>query len=391
MNDKPGYILTDIDVKKVLKKAMAMEKPDVALEVRSSGIKGRGGAGFPTGTKWMLAGAATSDKKFVVVNVDEGEPGTFKDRELMTKYFKKMALGMIICSYAIDSDEGIIYLRGEYKWMVPQLEKELTELRKDNLLGENILGKGLNFDINIILGAGAYVCGEETSLIESIEGMRGEPRNKPPFPVNQGIMGKPTVVNNVETFCCVPHIIENGAEWFKTYGTKDSTGNKLFSFSGDVEKPGVYEFEMGTPLKYMLEKVGAKNPKAVQVGGASGRTVAPKEFDLPVSYEGLPPGGSMMVFGQDRNMIDVLENFMEFFEEESCGQCTFCREGNYQLLKGVRKMRTNQLGETELENLLDLAENMKIGSKCGLGQTSPNPFIDILSNFKVEVYTAPQK
>ncbi len=389
MNKKTGFLLSDIDIKEVLEKTMKMEKADVALEVRFSGIKGRGGAGFPTGTKWMLCGAASADKKYVVVNADEGEPGTFKDRELLTKYFRKMAAGMVICAYAIGSDEGIIYLRGEYKWMLPQIEQELEDMRKENLLGKNILGKGLDFDIYVILGAGAYVCGEETSLIESIEGMRGEPRNKPPFPVNQGINGKPTVVNNVETFCAVTHIILNGAEWFKQYGTKDSTGTKLFSISGDVERPGVYEFEMGTPLRVMLEEAGARNPKAVQVGGASGRTVTPDEFDTEVSYEGLPPGGSIIVFGRQVNMLDVLENFMEFFEEESCGQCTFCREGNYQLLQGIRRMRNGELSEKDLQNLIMLAETMKIGSKCGLGQTSPNPFLDIVSKFKTELFPEP--
>lgn len=380
-----GFLLNDIDVKTVLEKALAMKPNEIALEVRNSNIRGRGGAGFSTGTKWMLCGAATADKKYVICNADEGEPGTFKDREILTRQFRKMVAGMVIAGYSIHSDEGILYLRGEYKWMLPRLNEELESMRKEGLLGQNILGKGVNFDISIILGAGAYVCGEETALIESIEGQRGEPRNKPPYPVNQGLHGKPTLVNNVETYCAVVHIIEKGADWFKSFGTPESSGVKLFSVSGDVEKPGVYEFPLGTPLRKILEAAGAKDPKAVQVGGASGRTVGPDEFDLPVAFEALPPGGSIIVIGKQRRMIDVLENFMEFFEEESCGQCTFCREGNYQLLKGVKKLKHGELTAKELENLKELARLMKVGSKCGLGQTSPNPFLDIVEKFSNEV------
>jgi [NiFe] hydrogenase diaphorase moiety large subunit len=387
---KTGFLLSDIDYKKVLDKALGMKPNEIAMEVRNSNIRGRGGAGFSTGTKWMLCGAATADKKYVVCNADEGEPGTFKDRELLTKQFKKLITGMLIAGYSIKSDEGIIYLRGEYKWMVPQMEKELEELRAEGLLGKNIMGKDFNFDVYIILGAGAYVCGEETALIESIEGQRGEPRNKPPYPVNQGIQNKPTLVNNVETYCAVAHIIEKGAEWFKSFGTKESSGTKLFSISGDVERPGVYEFEMGTPLRKMLEVAGAMDPKAVQVGGASGRTVNEDEFDMPVAFEALPPGGSIIVIGKNRKMIDVLENFMEFFEEESCGQCTYCREGNYHLLKAVRKLKSNQLTKKELQNMINLANLMKVGSKCGLGQTSPNPFLDIIEKFGDEVLTGLQ-
>lgn len=380
-----GFLLKNIDYKKVLQKAFKMKPNEIALEIRKSNIRGRGGAGFSTGTKWMLCGAASDDKKYVICNADEGEPGTFKDREILTRQFKKMITGMIIAGYSIGSDEGIIYLRGEYRWMLPQIEKELEELKKENVLGENILNTGFTFDIHVILGAGAYVCGEETALIESIEGKRGEPRNKPPYPVNQGLHNKPTLVNNVETYCAVVHIVENGAEWFKSFGTEESSGTKLFSVSGDVEKPGVYEFELGTPLRKILEAAGAKNPKAVQVGGASGRTVKEDEFDLPVAFEALPPGGSIIVIGKERKMIDVLENFMAFFEEESCGQCTYCREGNYQLLKGVKKLKRNELTQKELNNLIELAKLMKVGSKCGLGQTAPNPFLDITEKFGDEV------
>lgn len=384
MSDKK-FILSEINVEEILKKAFSMKPNEIALEIRNSGVRGRGGAGFSTGTKWMLCGAATDDKKYVICNADEGEPGTFKDRELLVNYFEKLIAGMVIAGYSIKSDEGIIYLRGEYKWMLPQINAKLDEMTRKGWLGDNILNTGFNFHVGIVLGAGAYVCGEETALIESIEGRRGEPRNKPPYPVNQGLHNKPTLVNNVETFCVVPHILEKGAQWFKSLGTEQSSGMKLFSISGDVEKPGVYEFEMGTPLSVMLKAAGAKNPKAVQVGGASGRTVNEKEFDQPVAFEALPPGGSIIVIGKERSMLDVLENFMEFFEEESCGQCTYCREGNYQLLKGVKKLRQNQLTKKELKNLKDLADLMKVGSKCGLGQTSPNPFLDIIEKFEDEV------
>jgi len=368
-----------------LKKALSMKPEDVIAEVKNSGLRGRGGAGFPTGLKWEFAFKEDSDEKYVICNADEGEPGTFKDRKLLSEQPEKVFEGLTIAGYAIGAKQGFVYLRGEYVYLLNHLEQTLKNLREKNLLGKNILSSGFDFDIEIRLGAGAYVCGEEFALIESMNGFRGEPRNKPPFPTQKGFRDKPTVVNNVETLCFVPYIVSKGAEWFKRFGTDASTGTKLFSVSGDVEYPGVYEFEMGVSLKELLDVVGAKNPKAVQVGGASGICVSKKDFDKPLCFQGLPPGGSIIVFGEDRDMLNVLKNFLEFFVEESCGQCTPCREGNYRLLEGVNMLEKGECSVRYVRELLTLCEVMKSSAKCGLGQTSPNCFLSILENFKDEV------
>ncbi len=363
-------------------KAMDMSPADVVFEVRESDIRGRGGAGFPTGIKWNLAGAASGDHKMVICNADEGEPGTFKDRVLIEKMAWKLLEGMTIAGYAIGSSHGIIYLRAEYPYLVPILEKARQDLISQGLLGDDIQGRGFSFNIEIRSGAGAYVCGEETSLIESLEGKRGEPRNKPPFPVNSGYLARPTVVNNVETFAAVPHILLGGAEWYQGLGRDDCSGTKLFSISGDVENPGVYELPMGAALRELLELSGAKDIAAVQVGGASGSTVTPDELDKPMSFSALPPGGSVVVFNSSRDMLDVLENFMEFFVHESCGQCTPCREGNRRLLDIIRSIRAGEIASRDdLKPFFLLADVMKAGSKCGLGQTSPNCFVDIITKF----------
>jgi [NiFe] hydrogenase diaphorase moiety large subunit len=365
-----------------LEKALSMEPADVVYAVRDSGMKGRGGAGFPTGVKWNLAGAASSDMKYVLCNADEGEPGTFKDRILIEKYSERLLEGMAIAGYAIGSSMGIIYLRAEYPYLVPVIEEARKNLIDRGLLGNGIKGTAFDFDVEIRPGAGAYVCGEETSLIESLEGKRGEPRNKPPYPVNSGYLGKPTIVNNVETFCAVPHIILNGPEWYADLGHGDCTGTKLFSISGDVERPGVYELPMGAPLKDLLELAGAYDVQAVQVGGASGRTVPASEIGRSLSFSDLPPGGSVIVFDNSVNMVEVLENFMEFFVHESCGQCTPCREGNLRLLHAAQDIMSGELVCREcVEPFFDLAETMMISSKCGLGQTSANCFVDIIRNF----------
>ena len=367
-----------------LTKAMDMTPADVVFEVRESDIRGRGGAGFPTGIKWNLAGAASGRDKMVICNADEGEPGTFKDRVLIEKMAWKLLEGMTIAGYAIGSSQGIIYLRAEYPYLVPVLEKARKELIERGLLGNDILGRDFSFDVEIRRGAGAYICGEETSLIESLEGKRGVPRNKPPFPVNSGYLERPTVVNNVETFAAVPHIILGGAEWYNGLGREDCSGTKLFSISGDVENPGVYELPMGASLRELLELAGAEDTAAVQVGGASGSTVTPDELDRPMSFGELPPGGSVVVFNSTRDMHDVLENFMEFFVHESCGQCTPCREGNRRLLDVIRSIRAGEIASrSELKPFFLLADVMKAGSKCGLGQTSPNCFVDIVSKFTV--------
>jgi [NiFe] hydrogenase diaphorase moiety large subunit len=370
-----------------VKKALQLGRENVLFEIKESGLKGRGGAGFPTSTKWRLTAAAKSDEKYVVCNADEGEPGTFKDRVLLLEYPELVFEGMVIAGYTIGAKTGIVYLRGEYEYMKKSLEDYLEQMRKDNLLGKAILGNNdFDFDITIRLGSGAYVCGEETALIESLEGNRGEARNRPPYPVNTGFMGKPTVVNNVETLAAVPHIITKGGEWFKQHGTDKSTGSKLFSISGDCEKPGVYELPWGTKISDMLNLVGAKNTKAVQVGGASGICIPKSQFDRILAYEDAATGGSIMIFNESRDMLHVLKNFMEFFVEESCGQCTPCRIGNVKLLEGIEMIEKNQYTFSYIKQLKELAQTMKVASKCGLGQSSPNPFLTILENFSDEIF-----
>jgi [NiFe] hydrogenase diaphorase moiety large subunit len=358
---------------------------EIVLAVRESGLKGRGGAGFPTGTKWMLAATASAEKKFVVCNADEGEPGTFKDRLLLTEFTDKVFEGIILCGYAIGAQTGYIYLRGEYEYMVSHLENVLEDFHRQNKLGKNILSTNFDFEIEIRLGSGAYVCGEESALIESLEGHRGEPRNRPPYPVNTGFMGFPTVVNNVETLASIPIIINKGPDWFRTIGTDKSRGSKLLSVSGDVEYPGIYEIPFGINIRDLLELVGAKDTKAIQIGGASGICISIKELERNLSFEDLPTGGSIIVFNKSRDMLKILKNFMEFFVEESCGQCTPCRLGNKKLLDGVIMMEKGECSVAYLKELIDLGQTMKISSKCGLGQSSPNPFISIVTNFGDEI------
>ncbi len=365
-----------------LLKALAMEPAEVVKTVKDSGIRGRGGAGFPAGLKWSLAADASSNVKYVVCNADEGEPGTFKDRVLIENYSRRLFEGMAVAGYAIGSTQGIVYLRAEYAYLVPVLEEAAGLSASEGFLGENIQGTGFSFDIEIRVGAGAYVCGEETALLESLEGRAGLPRNKPPYPVSSGYLGKPTVINNVETFCAIPHIILNGAEWYFDLGVGECSGTKLFSISGDVERPGVYELPMGSPLEELLELAGAEDVQAVQVGGASGRTIAAKDLGKPLSFKGLPPGGSVIVFDSSVEMTGVLENFMEFFVHESCGQCTPCREGTPQLLKAVEAVMSGAVSSIqELDDYFTLARVMKTTSKCGLGQTAANCFVDIITGF----------
>jgi [NiFe] hydrogenase diaphorase moiety large subunit len=370
-----------------IKKAIKLNREDILFEVKNSGLKGRGGAGFPTATKWMLTAAANADKKFIVCNADEGEPGTFKDRVLLLEYPELVFDGMVVAGYTIGAKTGIVYLRGEYEYMLESMEDYLTAMREDNLLGNSILGKdGFDFDISIRLGSGAYVCGEETALIESLEGCRGEPRNRPPYPVNTGYMNYPTVVNNVETLASVSHIIVKGGEWFKKNGTNKSTGSKLFSVSGDCAKPGVYELPWGTRIDVLLEIVEAKNTKAVQVGGASGVCIPKTQFERTLAYEDAATGGSIIIFNESRNMLKILKNFMEFFVEESCGQCTPCRIGNIKLMEGVNRIEDGNYTFAYINTLKELGKTMQAASKCGLGQSSPNAFISILENFKDEIF-----
>lgn len=369
-----------------LRKAVTMSPEDIVEEISKSGLKGRGGAGFPTGLKWKLCAQAESDDHYVVCNADEGEPGTFKDRLILAEYADFLFEGMTIAARAINAHHGFLYLRAEYTYLRRHLEDVLKRRRETNLLGENILGTdGFNFNIEIHMGSGAYICGEETALIQSLEGFRGEPRNRPPYPVVAGYQGKPTSVNNVETLAWAPCIITRGADWFLSVGTEHSSGLKLFSVSGDVARPGIYELPMGTTISRLMQIVGGENAKAVQVGGASGRCVPASEFDQQMAYEAVSTGGSIIAFGPNRDMLEVAENFMEFFAEESCGQCTPCRNGNAKILDGIQKMRAGECTEEHLNDLLSLCSTMTVASKCGLGQASTSAFTSIIKAFRNEI------
>ncbi len=375
-----------------MRKAFEMGNANVLKSVDEAGLRGRGGAGFPVAMKWKFALAdikedhtGYSEERFIVCNADEGEPGTFKDRVLLEEYFELLLEGMIIAGYTIRASTGLIYLRGEYAFMWDRIKKIIIRWREEGKLGENLDGKGFNFDIHIRMGAGAYVCGEETALIESMEGYRGEPRNRPPFPVNAGFNNRPTVVNNVETLCLLPHIMNDGAEWFKKIGTAESAGSKLLSVSGDCGKPGVYEVPYGTTVQEVLELTGAVGVKAVQVGGASGVCLNDHEFNRRICFEDVSTGGSIIIFNTTRSMRDVLVNFLGFFMEESCGQCTPCRYGTECLLDGVLQLSRGEVNGEYLAELVGLAETMTIASKCGLGQSVANPFHSIIEKFRGEV------
>jgi len=378
-------IFSRIEAYQGLKKAAAKGKEAVLDEIKQSNLRGRGGAGFPTALKWKFALETEADERFVVCNADEGEPGTFKDKVLLEEYAALAFEGMIIAAFVIGAEKGYMYLRGEYRGLKKSLESVLQKMKQDNVLGEAILGKqDFNFDIEIRYGAGAYICGEETALIESMEGNRGEPRNRPPFPVNTGFLGCPTIVNNVETLAIVPHIVSKGADWFRKIGTEKSSGAKLLSISGDCPKPGVYEVEYGISVSDVLKLAGADNVKAVQVGGASGACLTENEFERKIAFEDLPTGGSIIIFNKSRKIIDIVKSFLEFFEEESCGQCTPCREGIPVLLEGVGMLEEGTCCEKYLKDLLSLAETMQCSSKCGLGQSAPNAFVDMVNKFKGE-------
>ena len=371
-----------------LHKALSMTPQEVIREVKTARLRGRGGAGFPTGMKWDFTRAADGDDKVIICNADEGEPGTFKDRVILTERAELLFEGMAIGGYAIGASEGILYLRGEYAYLLVYLNSVLASMRESGLLGKNVGGKeGFDFDIRIQMGAGAYICGEETALINSCEGKRGDPKTRPPFPAQRGYKGLPTSVNNVETFCCVTRIIENGSGWFAEIGSHGSPGTKLLSISGDCDKPGVYEVPFGIKLSEVLSMAGAAEPIAVQVGGPSGQMVGPKDFERSICYDDLATGGSMIVFGKGRDLLKVASEFMEFFIEESCGYCTPCRVGNVLLKERLDKILAG-LGEpSDLPYLEQLGQTVKMASRCGLGQTSANPVLSTLKNFP-ELYEA---
>jgi [NiFe] hydrogenase diaphorase moiety large subunit len=367
--------------------ALARRPEDIIDEIKRANLLGRGGAGFPTGLKWDFCRKEGSRPRYVVCNADEGEPGTFKDRVILTELPYLLFEGMAVAGYAIGAAEGVLYLRSEYAYLRSHLEAALDGMRKARLLGPDIAGSGFAFDISIVSGAGAYVCGEESGLLESAEGRRGEPRNRPPFPVQIGYLGKPTTVNNVETLCTAAKIIVHGASWFKSMGTPKSSGTKLLSISGDCERPGVYELEFGLTVQEVLDIAGARDAFAVQVGGPSGACLSRQEFRRKIAFEDLPTGGSIMVFGPWRDLFEVVENFMDFFIEESCGWCTPCRVGNSLLKERLEKIMAGRGTKQDLRDLEAWGKTIRAMSRCGLGQTSPNPILSTLQNFR-ELYEA---
>jgi [NiFe] hydrogenase diaphorase moiety large subunit len=378
--NKVDLIFEKIDAKQVLNKAFKMSNADIIQNMLDSGLKGRGGAGFPTGLKWKYTAAEKSPEKYIVCNADEGEPGTFKDREILDRVSVKVHGGMAIAGKAIGAKTGIVYLRGEYRYLMPKLMIELDAFHK------MIHEIGFDFNIEYRMGSGAYICGEESALFESIEGKRGEPRNKPPYPTVSGVFEKPTSINNVETLVTAMMIIFHGSKNFTQYGTKDSRGSKVFSVSGDTPTPGIFELELGMSVQQFVNEFGDGDTKAVQVGGASGFCVPRKKFaETIIGFEGVPTGGSMKLFNSSRSMYNVLHNYLDFFAEESCGQCTPCRVGCQQLLKGVENVKKGESKSTYLNELVKLADTMKIAAKCGLGQSVGNAFKSIVSNFKEEI------
>ncbi|MGV8827056.1 MAG: NADH-ubiquinone oxidoreductase-F iron-sulfur binding region domain-containing protein [Breznakibacter sp.] len=376
----------DQDVELVMTKTLARSNGDIINDIISSGLKGRGGAGFPTGLKWKLTSDAVAPHKYIICNADEGEPGTFKDREILSRVPLKVLCGMAVCARICGASKGFIYLRGEYRFLVPELQKVI-----DGFHG--LLHKlNLEFNIEIFMGSGAYICGEESALFESMEGHRGEPRNKPPYPTTSGYQKMPTVINNVETLAHTFSIFKYGSDKFRDLGIQDSRGSKVFSVSGDTPIPGIYELEFGMSLQKFVDDFGDGDAKAVQVGGASGFCVPRKKFDQTViGYQGrltgasLPTGGSMMIFNSSRSMYNVLHNYLEFFVEESCGQCTPCRVGTQQLLIGIEAVKRGDKPSSYLDKLLALADGMRLTAKCGLGQSVANSFVSIVENFKEEM------
>ena len=363
--------------------------------VKASGLRGRGGAGFPTGVKWQFAKNQNNDTKYVCCNADEGDPGAFMDRSVLEGDPHAVLEAMTIAGYAIGSHQGYIYVRAEYPIAVERLKIAIAQSREYGLLGDNILGTGFKFDIEIKLGSGAFVCGEETALMTSIEGHRGEPRPRPPFPAVKGLFGKPTILNNVETYANITQIILNGPEWFAAMGTEKSKGTKVFALGGKIVNTGLVEIPMGTTLREIVEDIGGGIPngkkfKAAQTGGPSGGCIPPQHLDIPIDYDNLIAIGSMMgsggliVMDEDNCMVDIAKFFLEFTVDESCGKCTPCRIGNRRLLEYLDKITCGQATMQDLDDMEQLCYYIKSNSLCGLGQTAPNPVLSTLRYFRDE-------
>jgi len=368
---------------KSLQIAVALGPDGVIEEMKKSSLRGSGGAGFTTAVKLYVCRNTPEGQRYVVCNADEGEPGTFKDRVLLNSFADRIFEGMLICGYAISATKGIVYLRGEYEYMRSQLETRLSELRAKRLLGAGILGvPGFDFDIEICMGAGAYVCGEETALIESLEGKPGRPRVRPPYPVTSGYNGRPTVVNNVETLCKITEVMRLGGAAYAGLGTKQSTGTKLISVSGDCERPGIYEYPWGVRVSTILDECGAVDTGAVQISGASGTCLAPHEFGRRVAFEDIPTAGSFMIFNSSRDSVEMVRNFAHFFAHESCGFCTPCRVGTSLMRDLMEKVANGHGARYEVNEMLRLREVMKASAHCGLGQTATNAFFDTIQKFR---------
>jgi NADH:ubiquinone oxidoreductase subunit F (NADH-binding)/(2Fe-2S) ferredoxin/NAD-dependent dihydropyrimidine dehydrogenase PreA subunit len=372
-----------------------MTPADVVEEVKKSGLRGRGGAGFPTGVKWDFTAKQQADEKFVICNADEGDPGAFMDRSAIEGDPHTVLEGMIIGGYAIGAKKGMIYIRAEYPLAIKRLEKAIKQAQTHGLLGSNILETDFSFDIEIRLGAGAFVCGEETALIRSIEGRRGMPRPRPPYPAVSGLFGKPTLINNVETWANIPVVIMDGAEWFKTIGTEKSKGTKVFALAGKVVNTGLIEVPMGTTLRQIVYDIGGGIPndkqfKAVQTGGPSGGCLPADYLDTPVDYESLAKAGSIMgsggmiVIDEDSCMVDIAKFFLEFTQNESCGKCTPCREGTRRMFEILTRITEGKGKAGDIENLQRLGNMITKASLCGLGQSAPNPVLSTIRNFREE-------
>jgi len=377
-----AVLLRDYDPGKAIAPLSTHSPGSVIDEIKKSGLRGMGGAFFPAGLKWESCSKEAASPKYIICNADEGEPGTFKDRVLMTSVPGLLLEGMAIAGYAVGASEGIIYLRAEYAWLREQLERTIDRYRKMNLLGEDISGiEGFDFDIRVQLGAGAYVCGEETALLNSLEGKRGEPRNKRYFPTQRGYLQLPTVVNNVETFCAAARIMELGADHYRQTGTPTSPGTKLLSISGDCRYPGVYEIEWGTRVRDVLELCGADQPHFIQVSGPSGECISMAEADRLIALDDLPCGGSFMIFNRSRDILQVLRNFTRFFKQESCGLCTPCRAGNFLIERKLELFAAKLAQERDVEELHAWGEIMKLTCRCGLGRTAPNSLLTAQEKF----------
>lgn len=370
-----------IELGAALKRAWQQGLPTTLAAIDAAGLRGRGGAGFKTAMKWRFCAETTAEQRIVVCNADEGEPGTFKDRVLLSRYADQVIEGMTVCAAIIGASQGFLYLRGEYAYLRDALQAVLDRRCQQGLLGTNILGQGFSFNIEIRLGAGAYICGEESALIESLEGKPGIPRNRPPYPVTCGFQGKPTVVNNVETFFAAAAIAHHGSEWFAGLGTPQSTGTKILSISGDCTRPGIYEYPLGVTIAQILQDCGADDILGVQVGGPSGTFIAAAETERKLAFEDLATGGSFIVFNRSRRIFDIVKNFTDFFAHESCGFCTPCRVGSQLLQQQLDKIVLGHGSAGDVVELEMIAGLLQKYSHCGLGQTAANPILTTLARF----------